>query len=131
MENFEFETEELEMPTPCEHCNTIFDLNDGYGSEKWHPNITICANCHQEEEKEIEEDEYWETVNVELSNALYGIDKKEEVWKKLNKENQALIIHVVSNRRELLKSDRTKLLYEFDNKQVATRQLYKEIIDRL
>lgn len=95
MENFEFDTEEMEMPTPCEHCGSIFDLNDGYGSEKWHPNIVICEKCHEDEEAEIEEDERWDSINTEISNAFYGLDKEEGAWEKLDKENQALIIRLV------------------------------------
>lgn len=80
--------EEMEMPTPCQHCGEIFDLNDGYGSEKWHPNIVICENCHEKEEAEIEEDERWESINIELSNALYGLEKEENLWSKLDDDNK-------------------------------------------
>lgn len=61
----------FEMPTPCEHCGEIFDLNDGCASEKWYPNIVICENCHEKEEEEIEEDEIYEDENINLSNALF------------------------------------------------------------
>ena len=50
MENYDFE-----MPTPCQHCGEIFDLNDGFGSEKWYPNTVICEECYRKEEAEIEE----------------------------------------------------------------------------
>lgn len=93
MENFDYE--QMEMPTPCEHCGEIFDLNDGYGSEKWHKNVVICEKCHQEEEAEIEEDERWEEINIEISNALYHL-KEEGAWAKLTDENRALIIQHVS-----------------------------------
>jgi hypothetical protein len=95
VENFYYEP--MEMPTPCEHCGTIFDLNDGYRSDKWHDGIVICAKCHEEEEREIEEDERWETINLEISNALYGLDKEDGAWAKLEHENRALIIQLVSN----------------------------------
>lgn len=75
--------EEFEMPTPCEHCDEVFDLNDGYCSEKWHPNITICEKCHKEEELEIEEDDRWETINLDLTNALYGLDEEPELANRL------------------------------------------------
>lgn len=97
-----FYDETMDMPTPCEHCHNIFDLNDGYGSEKWHPNIIICEKCHYEEEEEIEEDEYYETLNIELGNALYGINEKKGAWQRLDKENQALIIQLVSERFPLI-----------------------------
>ena len=93
MENYDFE-----MPTPCQHCGEIFDLNDGFGSEKWYPNTVICEECYRKEEEEIEEDERWETVNNELSNALYGLDKEDGAWDKLSDENRALILHIVNRR---------------------------------
>lgn len=32
----------FEMPTPCQKCGKIFELNDGIGSEKWYPLTIIC-----------------------------------------------------------------------------------------
>ena len=92
MENYDFE-----MPTPCQHCGEIFDLNDGFGSEKWYPNTVICEECHRKEEAEIEEDDRWEDINNEISNALYGLDKEDGAWAKITDENRALIIQLVSN----------------------------------
>jgi hypothetical protein len=66
--------EDYEMPTPCEHCGKIFDLNDGYGSEKWHPDIVICEKCHNEEKKEIERDEEIENIENELGDAYITIN---------------------------------------------------------
>lgn len=68
-DDFDFDNEEMDMPTPCVHCNKIFDLNDGYGSQKWHLNITICESCHEEEEKEIERDEEIEELNQQIEDA--------------------------------------------------------------
>lgn len=92
MGNFDYE--QMEMPTPCQHCGEIFDLNDGYGSEKWHKNVVICEKCYREEEAEIEEDERWEGINIEISNALYHL-KEEGAWGKLSDVNRALIIQIV------------------------------------
>ena len=92
MGNYDFE-----MPTPCQHCGEIFDLNDGFGSEKWYPNTVICEGCYRKEEAEIEEDDRWEDINNEISNALYGLDKEEGAWGKITDENRALIIQLVSN----------------------------------
>lgn len=86
-----YETEEMEMPTPCTHCGEIFDLNDGYGSEKWHPNTVICESCYEKEKEEIEEDERWETINIDLTNALYGLDKEENLKDRLDSKNIDLI----------------------------------------
>jgi hypothetical protein len=58
--------EEMEMPTPCQHCGKIFDLNDGWGSDKWYPKTIICEACHELEEKEVELDE----EIIELRNAI-------------------------------------------------------------
>ena len=91
MENYDFE-----MPTPCQHCGEIFDLNDGFGSEKWYPNTVICEECHRKEEAEIEEDDRWKDINNEISNALYGLDKEDGAWAKITDENRALIIQLVS-----------------------------------
>lgn len=89
-----YENEEMEMPTPCQHCGEIFDLNDGYGSEKWYKNTVICENCYREEEKEVEEDGRWEEINIEVSNALYGLDKEANISKFLDEENKTLILTI-------------------------------------
>ena len=51
--------EEMDIPTPCQHCGELFDLNDGGASSKWYPNTIICPQCSDEEDKEIEEDDRW------------------------------------------------------------------------
>jgi hypothetical protein len=106
MEDYEFE-----MPTPCPHCGKTFDLNDGYGSEKWHPDIVICASCYREEEAEIEEDKRWENINIDLSNTLYGLDKEEGIWEKLTEDNRKLIVRFISG----------SLLSDNQNIEIATK----------
>ena len=76
----------MEMPTPCQHCGEIFDLNDGYPSEKWYPNTVICEECYRKEESEIEENERLYDLNIEVSNALFEVK-----WDELNEENQKMI----------------------------------------
>lgn len=98
----------FEMPTPCEHCGKIFDLNEGRGSEKYHPNIVICKECAEEEAKEIEEDDRWEDINIELSNTLYEL-KENGAWAKLTDENRTLIIELISN--SLFSSENIKKWY--------------------
>ena len=71
-ENEEFE--EMDMPTPCQKCNNIFDLNDGYGSEKWFPNTVICESCYKEEEKEIELDERLDELYSQKEDAEWTIN---------------------------------------------------------
>ncbi|GGF00286.1 hypothetical protein SAMN05443634_105178 [Chishuiella changwenlii] len=90
-------TEEMDMPTPCAHCGEIFDLNDGYGSDKWYKNIVICEKCHELEQEEIEEDENREELNIEVSNALFSLDEKENIKDILSKENQELILKIAEN----------------------------------
>lgn len=67
--------EELDMPTPCVRCKNVFDLHDGYGSEKWYKQdqIIICADCYQEEQKEIERDEEIETCLEIISAAEWDL----------------------------------------------------------
>lgn len=51
-------------------------------------------NCYREEEKEVEEDERWEEINIEVSNALYGLDKEANISKLLDEENKNLILSI-------------------------------------
>ena len=87
---------EMETPTYCQHCCEIFDLNDGRCSEKWYPNVIICENCWNVEREEIEEGGRWEDINIDISNALYDIEK-EGAWSKLTHDNKRLIINLISN----------------------------------
>jgi len=74
MQNIELD-EEMEMPCQC-RCGKWFDLNDGYGSEKWCPNEVICKSCHDKEEKEIERDEEIEDAKNALDDAVYTVNEK-------------------------------------------------------
>ena len=47
----------MEMPTPCDNCNEIFDLIDGRRSVKWFPDTIICAPCGKLEQEEIKEED--------------------------------------------------------------------------
>jgi hypothetical protein len=97
MENLEH----MEEPTPCIHCGEWFDLQDGYESEKWHPNTTICDNCRAQEIEEISKDEEIEDLTENLSDAEDNVvryrkrlrelgvilkDSKSEKWDKLDEE---------------------------------------------
>ena len=84
----------MEMPTPCEHCGDVFDLNDGYASEKWHEDIIICKSCSEKESEEIEDDDRWETINIDLTNALYGLNKEENLLNRIDKENIELLTKI-------------------------------------
>lgn len=91
MEDYE---EEMDMPTPCQHCGELFDLNDGAPSEKWYPNMAICAKCSTQEDDEIEEDERWETINNEISNALYDLENEENLKSRLDEDNILKILKI-------------------------------------
>lgn len=64
---------EMNMPTPCQNCGDIFDLNDGIGSEKWFPNTIICATCGNKERSEIERDEEIEQLNLDIDDAEHTL----------------------------------------------------------
>lgn len=63
----------MDMPTPCQHCGGIFDLNDGSRSDKWYPNTVICEDCGRLEEKEIEQDEEMQELVDILGDAYYTV----------------------------------------------------------
>lgn len=67
------EYEEDYMPVICESCRRTFDLNDGYGSEKWYPDTVICEQCGKLEEQEIELEDEVENCQNELSDAEWTI----------------------------------------------------------
>ena len=57
----EIDMQEMEMPTPCNECGEIFDLNDGMR----HPRgtgIVICAECGRKIESEVEREEEIDTL---------------------------------------------------------------------
>lgn len=58
-----------DMPTPCQKCGEIFDLNDGHGSIKWFPNTVICEKCADEEQIEIETDEEIQDLKNAIDDA--------------------------------------------------------------
>lgn len=60
---------EMEMPTPCRACGEVFDLLDGYGSDKWYPNTIICKSCFEKEQLEIEKDDEIEELKEQISDA--------------------------------------------------------------
>lgn len=75
----------MEMPTPCQKCGDIFDLNDGCGSDKWYPNTVICETCSIKEQKEVEIDEEIEELKLDITNTEWDLER----WKKRLKELQS------------------------------------------
>lgn len=78
MSMFEEEWDEDSMPCPCQKCGEWFDQPDGYGSEKWFPNIIICADCGCEEEKEIELDDEIEDLKSQIDEARYTLEHSQK-----------------------------------------------------
>lgn len=48
------DSEEMEMPCPCAHCDEWFDLHDGRASKLWDPGIVICRECSNDEREEMD-----------------------------------------------------------------------------
>lgn len=84
----------FEMPTPCAICGETFDLNDGRTSEKWRVDTTICNECWGKEQIEIEDDERWESLNMELSDALYDF---KDCHSMINYDNMCLINEIAGS----------------------------------
>lgn len=64
---------EMEEPCLCDHCKELFDLQDGWVSEKWYENIVICEKCYKEEKKEIELDDEISELNEVIESALFDL----------------------------------------------------------
>jgi hypothetical protein len=86
--------EPMEMPTPCQKCGRIFELNEGARSEKWFPNTVICVECGLEEDREIELDNIIEDANNLLNDALFDLEKRG--WGFITKENQKIIMAIIT-----------------------------------
>lgn len=81
---FKEPNENMEMPTPCQHCGNWFDLNDGVGSEKWHPNTVICEECADLEEKEMDRDDLIRSLKAELADAEWTVENCRKRLKELS-----------------------------------------------
>lgn len=81
--------EEMEMPTPCQHCGEWFDLNDGCGSVSWYPGTVICETCYKVEDKEMELSDDIENCRNAISDAEYMLKEQgEELVKLLQKQKE-------------------------------------------
>lgn len=69
---------EFEMPTPCQKCGKIFELNDGTQSVKWFQNTVICQVCGDEEQKEVERDEEIQDLKSTIDDAVITIKYSRE-----------------------------------------------------
>lgn len=77
---------EMEMPTPCQSCNEIFELTEGYESKKWFQNTSICENCSIKEEAEVLKDGAIEDLKKRIDNALYDIKEARSELQELGYE---------------------------------------------
>lgn len=68
------ETDDLgmEMPTPCEFCSKVFDLNDGHVSPR-RPGVVICADCARSQQEEVDREEEINNLMTELEDAEYTV----------------------------------------------------------
>lgn len=82
----EFTEDEMEMPTPCRSCGEWFDLNDGYGSEKWYPNTVICKTCREEEEREIEREDHIQYLIEQICDAKTTLSECKSALRKFGIE---------------------------------------------
>jgi hypothetical protein len=78
------ECDDMEMPTPCQRCGDIFDLNDGRESEKWYPGTVICETCAGEETVEVEQDTFIEALEDELEDAIWTVNDCHKRLKQLS-----------------------------------------------
>ena len=72
----------MEMPTPCERCNDLFDLLDGRSSPR-RPSIVICEECADREDEQIEEEEEIQELKDEIEEAEYTIERNKLRLKEL------------------------------------------------
>jgi chromosome segregation ATPase len=86
MEYLDDDFEEMEMPTPCQKCDEWFDLHTGVASKKWFPKTTICENCGELEDDEIDLDEEIEDLKETISEAEDSISTAKERLKELKAE---------------------------------------------
>lgn len=74
---FHEDDEEIDMPTPCQKCGDMFDLNDGRESKNWFPNTTICPDCADDEDFEIEHEEEIKELTDQISDLKYDLNAAE------------------------------------------------------
>lgn len=73
---------EMEMPTPCERCNELFDLLDGTRSPR-NPRIVICEGCAGKEQEEVNKEEEIIELQEEIADAEDTIKRNTERLREL------------------------------------------------
>jgi len=80
---------EMEMPTPCQRCDEIFDLHDGRSSPReanrpgYQSRTVICESCADKEEQEIEREQEIEDLRGEIEEAEYTLRTAKERLREL------------------------------------------------
>jgi hypothetical protein len=57
----------IEMPTTCDDCGEVFDLNELYGGKPGNPRYLICRYCKERPEREEEDPETTREIDRQLS----------------------------------------------------------------
>ena len=78
----------------CKCCNELFTLDNECDSKRLHPDSVFCGQCVEKVRAEIEEDERWETINNEISNALYDLENEENLKGRLSEDNILKILRI-------------------------------------
>ncbi|RUT68665.1 hypothetical protein D0817_20100 [Flavobacterium cupreum] len=86
MDYLKEEFEGMEMPTCCQKCEEWFDLHTGVPSKKWFPKSTICENCGELEDDEIDLDEEIADLKETISEAEDSISTAKARLKELKAE---------------------------------------------
>lgn len=93
---------ELEMPTPCEECGEVFDLNDGHR----HPsrNIVICAECAEKLHQEADREEEIISLKEQITDAQWTIENAlkslEELGETMTNANEEMQVTIIDDRRQ-------------------------------
>ena len=85
----------------CTCCNELFTLDNGCDhlvntsdSKRLHPDSVFCRQCVEKVCAEIEEDERWETINNEISNALCDLENEDNLKSRISEDNIIKILKI-------------------------------------
>ena len=99
--NLELKCMEDNKPRICKCCNESFTLDNVWDhlvntsdSKRLHPDSVFCGQCVEKVCAEIEEDDRWETINNEISNALYDLEDEENLKSRLSEDNILKILKI-------------------------------------
>ena len=85
----------------CKCCNELFTLDNECDSlvndpdsKRLHPDSIFCRQCIDKVRAEIEEDERWETINNEISNALDDLENEDNLKSRISEDNIIKILKI-------------------------------------